>query len=72
VTDILKLLLAPWIDGKLSAHVLCTQRTTDTLGSALARRVGFGVTTDAGIHYRALRRIDARSPSLARLKSAFI
>jgi hypothetical protein len=60
--DILKLSLAPRNDGKLSARALRTQRTTDTLGIALPTR----------INYPVLRRIHARSPSLARLKSAFI
>jgi hypothetical protein len=45
------------------------QRTDDTLGIA-ATRVGFGITAGAGIHYPVLRRIHARSPSLAPLKSA--
>jgi hypothetical protein len=48
------------------------QRTADTLGIALPTRVGFGITAGAGIYYPALRKIHARSPSLARLKSAFI
>jgi hypothetical protein len=67
--DIFKLSLVPWNDGKLSAHALRTQRTA---GIALPTRVGFGITAGAGIHYPVLRRIHARSPSLARLKSAFI
>jgi len=67
--DILELSLAPRNDGKLSALALRTQRTTDTLGIALPTRVGSGITAGAGIHYPVLRRIHARSPSLARLFS---
>src|SRR5262245_11697789 len=66
VMDILKLSLAPRNDGKLSARALCTQHTTDTLGIELPTRVGSGVTAGAGIQYPVLRRILARSPSLAR------
>jgi len=70
--DILKLSLAPRNDGKLSARALRTQRTTDTLGIALPTRLGSGITAGAGIHYPVLRGIHARSPTHARLKSAYI
>src|SRR5262245_7647061 len=57
VMDILKLSLAPWNDGKLSARALRAQRTIDTLEIALPTRVGSGITAGAGIHYPVLRRI---------------
>src|SRR5262245_37973137 len=68
VMDILKLPLAPRKYGKLSARALRTQRTTNTLGIAQPTRVGSGIAAGADM----LRRLLARSPSLARLKSGFV